>query len=137
MFQYILKYTKMFVHKWLVVTCLWEIANGLKLNTHPHTRGSVWWLRTWPFLCETFNLVSYILRMWKKKFISLPAGIGRVTQGGGGHLTAPSVEIILICATYSGVLLLIFNFFLDLFQVIISVYQHSYSMVNIRNFLCL
>ena len=53
--------------------------------------------------------------------------IGRVTQGGGRHLTAPSVEIILICATYSGVLLLIFNFFLDLFQVIISVYQHSRS----------
>lgn len=57
MFKYILKYTKMFVHKWLVVTCLWEIANGLKLNTHPHTRESVWWLRTWPFLCETFSLI--------------------------------------------------------------------------------
>ena len=73
----------------------------------------------------------------KKEIYLTTRVIGRVTQGGGGHLTAPSVEIILICATYSGVLLLIFNFFLNLFQVIISVYQHSYSMVNIRNFLCL
>ena len=36
------------------------------------------------------------------KFISPPPGIGRVTQGGGGgHLTTPSVEIILILCDLS------------------------------------